>query len=115
MSVVTVREAWHQLGSCHRGESAPPSELNYRVGGGRVPAPEKEQGFSLQFGDINTYRSSYHIYSKDYCVCVLDGNSPYIATRHLLVEIHFCTSENVLDRSGQVWILGFPRLVIKHM
>lgn len=50
-------------------------------------------------------------YTVKTTVCVLDGNSPYIATR----QIHFCTSENVLDRSGHVWILGFPRLVTKHM
>lgn len=57
-------EAWHQPEYCHREESVPPHQnlITELVEVQRVPAPEKEQGFSLSFGDIYAERlTTYYI------------------------------------------------------
>lgn len=66
MRVVTVGEALTPAGVLpQRGVTQPaPSELDYRPGGGRVPAPEKGR-FALSCGGSNACRSCYYKYSKD--------------------------------------------------
>lgn len=56
LRVDTVCEAWHQLGRCHRGESAPQQMLITEpvVEVERCQAPEKGTRFSLSFGNIST-------------------------------------------------------------
>lgn len=76
-----VDTVWHQPKFCHRRDSAPPSDSNYRPGKGReVPGPEK--GTLLSLLDINICR-------KVTGCC--DTNRPFIAATHVL-GLHFCTT-----------------------
>lgn len=82
----TVCEAWHQPGYCHRGESAPPSEPNYRAGGGReMPVPEKEQGFPFHLG-ILTHAERLTTYTVKTSVYWLERPIACVALKQISVH-----------------------------